>query len=166
MAEDEVPTSIKELQHFFGDGTSIHVTNAFYEDLDSEQGLEAQAKTALRKHSAVNDWIGGDEHTSTFVHNMRLISETKIEKEEDLKVLKTKLYTPEDFQTELLMDGLLNNRDDSEEATAAFDKSFITLDNSMVQLYYTDDGGQMSGVVVAAKRKHSPHAVYLIFVMD
>ena len=32
----------------------------------------------------------------------------------------------------MLMDSLLNNRDDSEEAKAAFDKAFITLDNSMV----------------------------------
>jgi hypothetical protein len=30
------------------------------------------------------------------------------------------------------MDQLLNNRDDSEEATASFDKAFITLDNSRV----------------------------------
>ena len=32
----------------------------------------------------------------------------------------------------MLMDSLLNNRDDSEEAKAAFDKAFITLDNSIV----------------------------------
>ena len=34
------------------------------------------------------------------------------------------------------MDQLLNNRDDSEEATAAFDKAFITLDNSRVSKFW------------------------------
>ncbi|CAB4000766.1 Hypothetical predicted protein [Paramuricea clavata] len=164
---DDLPDSIKELQKYFGNGTSNDVTNVFYKFLHNEHGLPSQAKQALKQHLIVSDWYGYDaEDTQIYVKNMKLISETKVENEEDLTVLRSQLHNSNDFQTELLMGQLLNNRDDSEEATTAFDKAFITLDNSRVQLYYTDDSGVMSGVVVAAKRKDSNHAVYLVFVTD
>ena len=164
---DNLPGSIKGLQQYFGDGTSNDVTNVFYEVLQNEQGLPSQAAESLKQHIAVSDWYGfDDDHIQKFVDNMKLISETKIENEADLKDLRSRLYEPEDFQAAMLMDSLLNNRDDSEEAKAAFDKAFITLDNSMVQLYYTDDEDIFSGVVVAAKRKHTTHAVYLVFLID
>ena len=47
----------------------------------------------------VSDWYGfDDDHTQKFVDNMKLISETKIENEANLKDLRSRLYEPEDFQ--------------------------------------------------------------------
>ena len=56
----------------------------------------SQAKEALREHITVNDWYL-DRHIQEFVENMKLISETKIENDEDLQVLKGKLHEPDDF---------------------------------------------------------------------
>lgn len=57
----------------------------------------SQAKEALREHTTVSDWYL-DRHIQEFVENMKLISETKIENDEDLHVLKSKLHEPDDFQ--------------------------------------------------------------------
>jgi hypothetical protein len=39
---DSLPDSIKELQQYFGDGTSNDVTNVFYKVLQDEQGICCQ----------------------------------------------------------------------------------------------------------------------------
>ena len=45
----------------------------------------------------MSDWYL-DRHIQEFVENMKLISETKIEHDEDLQVLKGRLHEPDDFQ--------------------------------------------------------------------
>lgn len=61
--------------------------------------MSSQAKEALRQHLNVSDWYGFDlDHIQTFVENTKHISETKIEKDEDLDVLRSMLYESDDFQ--------------------------------------------------------------------
>ena len=68
----------------------VEFFNINFEDLFS------QAKEALREHITVSDWYL-ERHIQEFVENMKLISETKIENDEDLQVLKGKLHEPADF---------------------------------------------------------------------
>ena len=64
-----------------------------------QKGLPSQATEALKEHLTASDWYGfDDDHIQTFVKNMKRISETKIESDEDLKVLRKRLYEPDDFQ--------------------------------------------------------------------
>ena len=39
VLEDDLPDSVKNLQQYFGDGTSNDLTNVFYKELGTEQGM-------------------------------------------------------------------------------------------------------------------------------
>jgi hypothetical protein len=57
------------------------------------QGLPSQAKQALKQHLTVSNVFGYDAaYLQQFVKNMKLISEIKVEKEEDLTILRSQLH--------------------------------------------------------------------------
>jgi hypothetical protein len=65
--------------------------------------LPSQAKQALQQHLIVSDWYGYDAAEDAriiqiYVKNMKLISETKVENEADLTVLRSQLHNSNDFQ--------------------------------------------------------------------
>jgi hypothetical protein len=66
--------------------------------------LPSQAAESLKQHLTSSEWYGfDDDHLQKFVDNMKLISETKIENEENLKDLKSKLHEPDDFQVFIII---------------------------------------------------------------
>ncbi|CAB3977425.1 Hypothetical predicted protein [Paramuricea clavata] len=92
-----------ELQKYFSKGTSNDhdVVSAFVKSLHYEHGLPSQAKQALEQHLTVSSLYSFDAaYIQIFVQNMKLISETKVEKEENLGVLRSQLHDSNDSEVQ------------------------------------------------------------------